>query len=53
MIEGCAHNSERKHTQLPLCLYGEGDRALEYAPQGGGGVSLYGDIQDLSGHLHV
>ena len=41
------------HTNMRELLYGKGDRALEQAAQRGCGVSFYGDIQDLSGHLPV
>ena len=40
-----------KHVQE--LLNGKGDGALEQAAQRSGGISFYGDIQDLSGHLPV
>ena len=41
------------HTNMEELLYNKGDGALELVAQRGGGVSFYGDIQDLSGCLPV
>jgi len=45
--QGVLHKNEKK------CLHGEADRALEQATQRGWGVSFFGDIKNLPGHVPV